>query len=168
MKITIVDDHANDDPFYPELTARLRQDLLPEPAISWVNATQLMPSGKFDPKRILAELRKTAPDLILMDLVLYESNKRPDLILSDWLTNEIKRESSLRTVPLIYVSNFFVDHYSIPGPWRHWCFAKQALVSDEEAWNLFRQTLENPTAAAALQVKLRSLPKTISDERTPV
>jgi hypothetical protein len=160
VKITIVDDKPNDGQFYPELIGRLRQDLLPEPEISWIGAIQLMPDGK---SPILAELRNTVPDVILMDLVLDESIANPgDLSLAGLLTSEIKREPSLKTVPLIYVSNFFGVHYAIPDSWRCFCFAKGALVSDEQAWNLFRRAIENPTLVAAQQLKLKSLPRMLS------
>jgi CheY-like chemotaxis protein len=161
LRITIVDDQALTDPFYSELLARFRQDLPLQPTISWIDAEKLLPAGKFDPKQMLADLRKTGPDLILLDLVLHQAQNRHDLILSGWLTKEIRRDPALKTAAIVYLSKFFHDHYPIPEEWRPWCFAKQDLLSDEVAWSVFKLTLEDPLASRGQQRNLRSLTTTL-------
>lgn len=161
LKITIVDDNATKDPFYPELFERLRHDLSREPTVSSLDSELLLPLGFFDPKRALDEIRRTEPDLILMDLVLHESSGHPDLTLSDWLSTAIRRDASLGAVLVVYVSNYFGDHYPIPREWRSWSFGKQALLTDVEAWTLFITALEGPAAMTARQKGLLSLPKTL-------
>jgi CheY-like chemotaxis protein len=165
LKMTIVDDNAAKDPFYPALIERIRQELPYEPIASLVDAELLLPLGFFDPKRAIDELRRTAPDLIVMDLVLHESNGRHDLTLADWLTTAIRRDPMLQAVLLVYISNFFGDHYPVPRQWLRWCFGKQALLTDEETWALFHLALANPAEIVAQQVRIRSLPKTLLREQ---
>jgi len=159
-RITVVDDNAKSDLFYPALVTRLRSDFLPEPEIIWLDAESLLASGYHDPKRTVAEIRQARPDLILLDVVLYEGDGgRPDLLICDWLVKEIKTDSRLRTVPLIYVSRYFGDHYMVPAPWRRWCFAKQTLISDEESWSLFRESLLDLPGLARQQSGVSNLPQ---------
>ena len=159
-RITVVDDNAKSDLFYPALLARLCSDFLPEPEIIWLDGESLLASGYPDPKRTVAEIRQSRPDLILLDVVLYESGGgRPDLVICDWLVKEIKADSELRAIPLIYVSHYFGDHYMAPVPWRRWCFAKQTLISDEESWSLFKESLRDLPGLARQQSGLSSLPQ---------
>jgi hypothetical protein len=159
-RITVVDDNARSDPFYPALVTRLRTDLLQEPEIIWLDADSLHP----DPKLTVGEIRQARPDLILLDVILHEGGGRPDLVLCDWLTKEIQADPALQAVPLIYVSRFFGDHYAVPAPWRRWCFAKQTLISDEEAWSLFKESLRDLPGAARQQSTLNSLPRMLMSE----
>lgn len=152
VRVVVVDDHGQVERFYRYLFGRMEQEWNVSLEVIWLDGEILFSQDLFTPERVMAELRKTAPEVILLDAVLHQTPGHHDYLVCNMLLRELRDDEHLRKLPLLLLSQFFESHCMVkPDCWQRWCFSKGEIQNDAGLLAQFAELVSHPDRLAVEQ-----------------